>query len=392
MMRQINPICLGMLALMLSACDQSPSTVRPEALTHTVQTAEETETKKWSSRIKNHYFEKDSVSTWGGFSSDPKIAGGSSISEQGVLSQPMKAFIKSLWLQLKAKGFSGYDESVLDGKALYSESGMPHGYRYAFRDLPPNEQQFHSQLIQNIFWTEHTHYLSLGTIYESLRGLKFNDQFVVKVKDETQRVFSYTDQRGNSITNAKQLYVLSNEWRDAESGYVYELPDIQSTDTIIPETQLKEWNQIFVDEFKRDPFFRQFFEPAAVSDGSGSVSLSGARKGSTGIDAVAFNVNGVSGSKVDLGLPMYVQLKGSVDHGKSTNLTTGTVAYKLGNTWLEPSNPMQTVVLGLVRTVVRWKPLLWRLTALGRSSSKVSWDLSLPPMFALRIGLGYVRK
>jgi hypothetical protein len=43
-------------------------------------------------------------------------------------------------------------------------------------------------------------------------------------------------------------------------------------------------------------------------------------------------VNGVPGSHVDLGLPVFVQLKGSVDQGKSTNLTTGTVAYKLGNT------------------------------------------------------------
>jgi len=45
-------------------------------------------------------------------------------------------------------------------------------------------------------------------------------------------------------------------------------------------------------------------------------------------------VNGISGSHVDLGLPMFVQLKGSEDQSKATTGMTGLVAYKVGNSVL----------------------------------------------------------
>jgi hypothetical protein len=91
-------------------------------------------------------------------------------------------------------------------------------------------------------------------------------------------------------------------------------------------------NKVMVDALKEDPFFKQFFEaPTAPADTSGSVSTLAALKGTTGVNATQFTMNGISGSLVDLGLPVYVQLKGSMDQGKSTDGATGLVAYKLGN-------------------------------------------------------------
>jgi hypothetical protein len=74
--------------------------------------------------------------------------------------------------------------------------------------------------------------------------------------------------------------------------------------------------------------------PTAPADSSGSTSALAALKGKSGMDATQFIVNGVSGSQIDLELPMYVQLKGSVDQGKSTTGMTGLVAYKLGSSVL----------------------------------------------------------
>jgi hypothetical protein len=247
--------------------------------------------------------------------------------EHGVVTSEVKTIIRNIWVELEKKGFSGYDPKELEGEVTYDSNPQ-----YILKRLSyPAAEPFHIRLM---------HVMALQTAWpnltipssdipphkkthfvDSLVGLKFNNQWVYDSEITKMMNVKY---RGYIPVG---IFTFSLAEPGAEPNR-----EEGSKDTLISDAQLAEWNQVFVDEFKKDPFFRQFFEPAAVSDGSGSVSLLSARRGSTGVDALAFNVNGVSGSKVDLGLPMYVQLKGSVDHGKSTNLTTGTVAYKLGNT------------------------------------------------------------
>jgi hypothetical protein len=66
---------------------------------------------------------------------------------------------------------------------------------------------------------------------------------------------------------------------------------------------------------------------------SESVSLRQARTAATGFANLAgFKMNGVAGQSVELGMPLFVQLKGDVSSAKATEATTGSVAYRLGNT------------------------------------------------------------
>jgi hypothetical protein len=57
-----------------------------------------------------------------------------------------------------------------------------------------------------------------------------------------------------------------------------------------------------------------------------------ARQGVTGVDASQLHMNGVSAGKVEMVLPIFIALKGKIDGARSTAGTSGTVAYKLGNT------------------------------------------------------------
>lgn len=80
---------------------------------------------------------------------------------------------------------------------------------------------------------------------------------------------------------------------------------------------------------------RSFFSNASVAlkDISSSVSLRAARTSATGmVDVRHLAVNGLTGQSIDLVAPLFVQLKGSVDSAKATEATTGSVAYRLGNT------------------------------------------------------------
>jgi hypothetical protein len=71
----------------------------------------------------------------------------------------------------------------------------------------------------------------------------------------------------------------------------------------------------------------------AIKDLSSNVSLRQARTAATGlVDASAFNMNGVAGQSIELGMPLFVQLKGDVSSAKATEAATGSVAYRLGNT------------------------------------------------------------
>jgi hypothetical protein len=80
---------------------------------------------------------------------------------------------------------------------------------------------------------------------------------------------------------------------------------------------------------------RQFISNLTIPlrDITSSLSLRATRVSSVGqLDLRGLSVSGVNGDTVTLGLPLFVQLKGSVDSGKSTEAALGSVAYRLGNT------------------------------------------------------------
>ncbi len=57
-----------------------------------------------------------------------------------------------------------------------------------------------------------------------------------------------------------------------------------------------------------------------------------ARQGVTGVDASQLQVNGVSAGKIEMALPLSINIKGKIDGSKGTASTNGTVAYIVGNT------------------------------------------------------------
>lgn len=72
---------------------------------------------------------------------------------------------------------------------------------------------------------------------------------------------------------------------------------------------------------------------STFKDISDKVSLRKARTAANGaVDGRGFKLNGSSGQSVELGLPLFVQLKGEVSSAKATDAVTGAVAYRLGNT------------------------------------------------------------
>ena len=65
---------------------------------------------------------------------------------------------------------------------------------------------------------------------------------------------------------------------------------------------------------------------------SDDVSLRRARQGGSSADFSQLMLNGVAGGYAPLSLPVYVQLKGTIENSKETKDLTGTVMYKLNNT------------------------------------------------------------
>lgn len=305
-----------------------------------------------------------------------------------ALSREAKVIVNNIWDKLKRKGFSGYVPIPLDETVVYNDDVStqvamvkgknPQYDKHAYPDLT-------NTVLKKLFsWSDHYlvrasrdarvryneefkragYYgeeslhpskwsataLAPGSVekysrwfLESLIGLQFKDKYFMEVVDE-----------GDTLNRRK--YVLSSTYRDIEahpatvggvivegdpfSGGVHTFyfpapPAIQSTDEVIPEATLKEWSQVFIDVLKEDPYFKPFFEtPLAPADASGSISALAALRGASGIDAIQFTVNGISGSQIDLEIPMYIRLKGSVDQNKSTALNSGFFAYSLGNTVL----------------------------------------------------------
>jgi hypothetical protein len=244
-----------------------------------------------------------------------------------ILTDPTKALTKTIWAGLKAKHFTGYNDNILDLKVEYNSSEVSidsHGW-YKIPKLEHDfpsfaalsfHEKFVSHLLENANYLATLEQLSFSDV---LLGLRWNGQYVYAAK---------SGKKEHNARLKKDIDVYTYYLSATAPDWAHPKPSA----TAVTETQLEEWNQVFLKALKEDAFFKQFFEPQSLSDGSGMLSFLNARRGQRGIDMIWLTVNGVPGSHVDLGLPVFVQLKGSVDQGKSTNLTTGTVAYKLGNT------------------------------------------------------------
>jgi hypothetical protein len=259
---------------------------------------------------------------------DPDLDGGPGTRYHGIVSTNFRKTLNNIWSKLKSIGFS-YNtpsdvkplneetELVYKGTSLYS----PVGYQD-----PPS---FYQNFITNLMGYETLKFALEKNLY-TLINLKFKDRTLKEVRNNSNELeLVLRDPKKDQ----EEWFKLSEQERVGRlrtgRGLIFPKTD---SDVIVTQAQIDEWNQIFIDALAQDPFFSQFFRPQTLPDATGSVSLLAARTGKTGLDAVRLTVNGVPGSHMDLGLPVFVQLKGSVDQGKSTNLTTGTVAYKLGNT------------------------------------------------------------
>jgi hypothetical protein len=238
-----------------------------------------------------------------------------------------KHFLKKIWLDLKLKGFTGYNDTILDHKILHDPDDIS---------------------LKSAAWRSVVHRTDHD--FRSFFQLSFHDKFIMMLRNNTANIEKLEpivtcgsllglQWNGQYLYGVKHLPATSAEIKTNSDIYTYYLSAIEPdwahpkpSPTAVTEAQLEEWNKVFLKALKEDDFFKQFFEPQSLSDGSGMTSFLNARRGQRGIDMIWLTVNGVSGSRVDLGLPVFVQLKGSVDRGKSTNLTTSTLAYKLGNT------------------------------------------------------------
>lgn len=268
------------------------------------------------------------------------IGGAQTVSQ--TISKEFKDMLRGVWTNLSAKGFSGYDVANLDKELTYSYISGPispgSGYYHQTR-LPQTNNDFHINVYQlvnfgaPILWrrvfSDFNYNKNNVRLQADERDFSIQD---VKLDYTTTLIgLKFKDKALTIVYNPeskKYEIVLADEFRNPDSDQKSNRPISEKIDSdiLVTQAQVDEWEQVFIDALK------EYNKAAILSDGSGSVSLLGARRGHTGTDTKRFHVNGVTGSKVDLGLPFYVQLKGEVNHGKSTDLTNGAVAYKVGNT------------------------------------------------------------
>lgn len=166
-----------------------------------------------------------------------------------------------------------------------------------YRNLP-----FHTRVVDMLYrhFTKETKGIR-NSPYDgynrTLPGLQYNNQYIYLAQNGPLKKAAHpgATEYPSYILNLSDT---KPDWDNPKPG------------TIVSETLIKEWNQVFIDVLKTDPFFKQLFEaPAAPTDASGSTSALFALKSRLGMDATQITVNGISGSQVDLGLPM--------DQGKS---------------------------------------------------------------------------
>jgi hypothetical protein len=256
----------------------------------------------------------------------PRILGicGDGSSYKGIVSNDFKHTIRNIWKSLSEKGFSGFDDTILndDNKFVFSLSkagGTPYDTSL---ELPEGQHRNFAYKYVQPFVVEPRYPWSYGDYLKELKdvsillGLKYHNKALTLVR----------------TADGKYEAVLADEFRQDPTGKNSDryIPPKIDSDIPVTQAQIEEWNQVFIDALKEDPFFgKQMSVPA---DTSGNASALNALKGKVGVDAIALRVDGVLGSQMDLGLPVYVQLKGDVDHSKTTDGITGLVAYRFGNT------------------------------------------------------------
>lgn len=235
-----------------------------------------------------------------------------SYKEKGQYSEEYLKTIGNLVRRLKSSGFDVNDLTNEEYEfTIYHQDRLP----LIIPQQSPLE--FHtlltSMLLRDTVPSSDLHHylLSLGYV-RTLIGVKYKDKALTLVEEEGKT----------------PILVLADEFRKRD--YYHSFPTKIDTDIPVTQEQIDEWNQVFIDALKEDPFFGQQMNTPA--DLSGRASTVAGLKGKTGVDAAQLRVNGVAGSQVDLELPVYVQLAGDVDPSKTTEGVTGLVAYRFGNT------------------------------------------------------------
>ena len=248
--------------------------------------------------------------------------------------------------QINGEDPTGFDYLVL--LSLDPKSAVNNGLRVYFahhfkRSLTPSEKIQLSQLTQLLSPAECTQLLNASDDSQIQDILK---TWQAKIKTRNDRSINASlakmpEERRDRFTalQGKMEEEALTEAEQAEYIKLYEyIDDISFSATLSLHTDdkiieflrgaiayIKERGILFADTIS--------LSANVPKDLSSNVSLRTARTALTGqLDARAFSLNGHQGTQLNLGLPLFVQLKGSVDGGKSTDATTGSVAYRLGNT------------------------------------------------------------
>lgn len=259
--------------------------------------------------VKNHYNipEKFGSLEW------------SDYQEKGQYSQEYLKTLNNVAYRLREMGFSDavFVEKLTDYKfGVKNHNRLSMNIPQGYHPLSFSTLLTSMLLIDTLPKTGLDHYMVSLKYVRTLIGVKYEGKALTLVE-------------GNDVNalNKDLTLVLANEFRKRDP--LHSFPTKIDSDIPVTQAQIDEWNQVFIDALKEDPFFGK--NPVTPSDTSGSTSALAALKGTSGVDGTQFTMNGVAGSQVDLGLPMYVQLRGSVDQGKSTTGLMGLVAYRLGN-------------------------------------------------------------
>lgn len=325
------------VAMMLTACgttNEQPT--HPDANILKEVSSQKLDSAERYSKIKKSVLKYMFSDSSEGFDTPPSILNTQNITL--TISTPVKKILSTIWSNLESKGFSATSAELGLDKAtcIYNIPKIKEPLAVGTAQTPAlpvgsdtdqsseeigsfsDEHTFQTKIITRLLspYMPNANPVNIDLRYLSTDFTPILDKFYFKKRQ--------VDINGTTKRLHKAIDGVPFTYKPGDSLY-----------EDISESTLKEWNQVFIDAFKADPFFKQFFEaPVAPADTSGLASGLAALKGRLGMDATSLMVNGISGSQVDLGLPMYVQLKGSLDHGKSTTGMTGLVAYKLGNSVL----------------------------------------------------------
>jgi hypothetical protein len=219
-------------------------------------------------------------------------------------------------------------------------------------------------------------YISAPNWYDLLKAITFElarkddpAQIDIKLKDYTLIVSSMimfkikasymkdTLSKQDSLDTLDTLTNLAklnpNSWLEikrADGGDIYLLKqDALSVPIFISDESVNAIGEDVADKIikvlKTLPEFKDLFTPlpsaaeglsaTTPDDASRNANLRHARNGDTTTGSVSLNglsINDVAGDSIELGIPLYVKLKGNVSSSKATEAATGSVAYRLGNT------------------------------------------------------------